>query len=242
MRRGDPGDRRRGGRRAGPDAWSWTSATTACSSTASTRPRRSAAGGHRGGERRGRQHAGPRASCGPASGRGRTSDGGGVIEGRDIGTVVFPDAGSSCTSPRRPRPRRAPGRPRSAATSTTSRRRSPSATGATSTRADGPLRRRATRSSSTRPGSRSTRSSSTIVRTLLAGRRRVTEVDTFLAGQRRSPSRVAYSVGRERVVAAFTRLWTRMTIEGRENIPRDGRVRARPGPPLLRRHADHRRA
>ena len=58
--------------------------------------------------------------------------GGGVIEGRDIGTVVFPDATLKLFVTASPRdPRRAPRRARSAATSTTSRRRSPSATAAT---------------------------------------------------------------------------------------------------------------
>jgi 1-acyl-sn-glycerol-3-phosphate acyltransferase len=48
----------------------------------------------------------------------------------------------------------------------------------------------------------------------------VTQVDTFLAGQDRA-SRCAYSVARA-VVAAFTRLWTRLTVEGLENIPSTG--------------------
>ncbi len=48
----------------------------------------------------------------------------------------------------------------------------------------------------------------------------MTKVDTFLAGQG-LPSRMAYYVARA-AVAAFTRLWTRLTIEGREHIPRSG--------------------
>jgi 1-acyl-sn-glycerol-3-phosphate acyltransferase len=48
----------------------------------------------------------------------------------------------------------------------------------------------------------------------------VTEVDTFLAGNG-LVSRLAYSVART-IVATVTRLYTRMTIEGRDNIPRTG--------------------
>ena len=48
--------------------------------------------GHPGGEHRGRQPRGARARCAGASGSGPTKHGGGVLEGRDIGTVVFPDA------------------------------------------------------------------------------------------------------------------------------------------------------
>ena len=56
--------------------------------------------------------------------------------------------------------------------------------------------------------------------------------------RRRGPaSRCAYYVVRA-LVAGFTRLWTRMAIEGREHIPRDGRLRARPGAPLEHGHAD----
>jgi 1-acyl-sn-glycerol-3-phosphate acyltransferase len=48
----------------------------------------------------------------------------------------------------------------------------------------------------------------------------VTKVDTFLAGQDRL-SRAAYFVARS-LVAAFTRLWTRLEIEGREHVPEAG--------------------
>ena len=48
----------------------------------------------------------------------------------------------------------------------------------------------------------------------------MTEVDTFLAGNG-FVSRIAYSVVRA-IVATVTRLYTRMTIDGRENIPRSG--------------------
>jgi 1-acyl-sn-glycerol-3-phosphate acyltransferase len=48
----------------------------------------------------------------------------------------------------------------------------------------------------------------------------VTEVDTFLADNG-FVSRLAYSVARA-IVATVTRLYTRMTIAGRENIPRTG--------------------
>ncbi len=48
----------------------------------------------------------------------------------------------------------------------------------------------------------------------------MTQVDTFLAGKGPA-SRAAYYVARA-LVAAFTRLWTRMGIEGRQHIPRSG--------------------
>ena len=48
----------------------------------------------------------------------------------------------------------------------------------------------------------------------------MTQVQTFLAGNG-VVSRVAYSVVRE-LVATITRLYTRMTIDGRDNIPRTG--------------------
>ena len=48
----------------------------------------------------------------------------------------------------------------------------------------------------------------------------MTDVDTFLAGQGRA-SRALYYVVRA-VVTGFTRLWTRMSITGREHIPRQG--------------------
>jgi 1-acyl-sn-glycerol-3-phosphate acyltransferase len=48
----------------------------------------------------------------------------------------------------------------------------------------------------------------------------VTEVQTFLAGNG-VVSRVSYTVVRA-LVATITRLYTRMTIDGRENIPRTG--------------------
>ena len=48
----------------------------------------------------------------------------------------------------------------------------------------------------------------------------MTRVETFLAGQGPA-SRVAYFVART-IVAGFTRLWTRMTIVGREHVPRAG--------------------
>jgi 1-acyl-sn-glycerol-3-phosphate acyltransferase len=48
----------------------------------------------------------------------------------------------------------------------------------------------------------------------------MTKVETFLAGQGRA-SRIAYSITRA-FVAGFTRLWTRMEIEGREHIPTTG--------------------
>ena len=48
----------------------------------------------------------------------------------------------------------------------------------------------------------------------------MTKVETFLAGQGRA-SRALYYVVRA-IVAGFTRLWTRMAIEGREHIPKHG--------------------
>lgn len=48
----------------------------------------------------------------------------------------------------------------------------------------------------------------------------MTKVETFMAGQGR-PSRVAYFVVRG-LVAGFTRLWTRLSIEGREHLPATG--------------------
>jgi 1-acyl-sn-glycerol-3-phosphate acyltransferase len=48
----------------------------------------------------------------------------------------------------------------------------------------------------------------------------MTEVDTFLAGQGRA-SRAAYYVART-AVNAFVRVWTRLTIEGREHVPSTG--------------------
>lgn len=48
----------------------------------------------------------------------------------------------------------------------------------------------------------------------------MTKVETFLAGNGRA-SRAAYAVART-VVAGFTRGWTRMSIVGREHIPRSG--------------------
>jgi 1-acyl-sn-glycerol-3-phosphate acyltransferase len=48
----------------------------------------------------------------------------------------------------------------------------------------------------------------------------VTKVDTFLAGQGPA-SRALYFVVRA-CVAGFTRLWTRMGIEGRQHIPKTG--------------------
>jgi 1-acyl-sn-glycerol-3-phosphate acyltransferase len=45
-------------------------------------------------------------------------------------------------------------------------------------------------------------------------------VDTFLAGNS-LPSRAMYAVVRT-LIAVFTRLWTRLRIEGREHIPRTG--------------------
>jgi 1-acyl-sn-glycerol-3-phosphate acyltransferase len=48
----------------------------------------------------------------------------------------------------------------------------------------------------------------------------MTEVDTFLAGQG-AASRAAYYVVRA-IVNAFVRLWTRLTIEGREHVPATG--------------------
>ena len=50
------------------------------------------AGGDAGGEHRGRQPGGAGRAAQPPAGRGRKANGGGVIEGRDIGSVVFPDA------------------------------------------------------------------------------------------------------------------------------------------------------
>jgi 1-acyl-sn-glycerol-3-phosphate acyltransferase len=48
----------------------------------------------------------------------------------------------------------------------------------------------------------------------------MTEVDTFLAGQS-AVSRAAYYVVRA-VVNGFVRVWTRLTIEGREHVPATG--------------------
>jgi 1-acyl-sn-glycerol-3-phosphate acyltransferase len=48
----------------------------------------------------------------------------------------------------------------------------------------------------------------------------MTEVDTFLAGQGPA-SRAAYYVART-AVNAFVRVWTRLTIEGREHVPATG--------------------
>lgn len=48
----------------------------------------------------------------------------------------------------------------------------------------------------------------------------MTKVETFMAGQGPA-SRAAYFVART-LVAAFTRLWTRLSIEGREHLPRHG--------------------
>ncbi|MET0461079.1 MAG: hypothetical protein ABW195_17645, partial [Ilumatobacteraceae bacterium] len=48
----------------------------------------------------------------------------------------------------------------------------------------------------------------------------MTKVETYLAGQGRA-SRIAYAVARA-FVAGFTRLWTRLEVEGRDNIPRTG--------------------
>jgi len=48
----------------------------------------------------------------------------------------------------------------------------------------------------------------------------MTKVETYLAGQGRG-SRIAYAITRA-FVAGFTRVWTRMEIEGRDNIPRTG--------------------
>lgn len=48
----------------------------------------------------------------------------------------------------------------------------------------------------------------------------MTRVDTFMAGQGLA-SRVAYFVARTALVA-FTRLWTRLRVEGREHIPATG--------------------
>ena len=48
----------------------------------------------------------------------------------------------------------------------------------------------------------------------------MTKVETFLAGNGPA-SRVAYAVARA-FVAGFTRTWTRMSIVGREHIPRTG--------------------
>jgi 1-acyl-sn-glycerol-3-phosphate acyltransferase len=48
----------------------------------------------------------------------------------------------------------------------------------------------------------------------------VTEVDSFLAGQS-AFSRAAYYVARA-AVNGFVRLWTRLTIEGREHVPTTG--------------------
>lgn len=48
----------------------------------------------------------------------------------------------------------------------------------------------------------------------------MTRVETFLAGQGR-PSRMAYFFART-IVAAFTRLWTRLEVDGRDRIPRRG--------------------
>jgi 1-acyl-sn-glycerol-3-phosphate acyltransferase len=48
----------------------------------------------------------------------------------------------------------------------------------------------------------------------------MTEVDSFLAGQS-AMSRAAYYVVRA-VVSAFVRIWNRLTIEGREHVPRTG--------------------
>lgn len=48
----------------------------------------------------------------------------------------------------------------------------------------------------------------------------MTRVDTFMVGQG-AASRVAYFVARSLVVG-FTRLWTRLRVEGREHVPRTG--------------------
>jgi 1-acyl-sn-glycerol-3-phosphate acyltransferase len=48
----------------------------------------------------------------------------------------------------------------------------------------------------------------------------MTRVATFLAGQGPA-SRAFYAVARA-IVTGFTRLWTRMAIEGREHVPRSG--------------------
>ena len=48
----------------------------------------------------------------------------------------------------------------------------------------------------------------------------MTGVDTFMVGQGRA-SRIAYFVVRA-VVVGFTRIWTRLTIEGREHLPATG--------------------
>jgi 1-acyl-sn-glycerol-3-phosphate acyltransferase len=48
----------------------------------------------------------------------------------------------------------------------------------------------------------------------------MTRVETFMAGQGPA-SRAAYFVART-FVAAFTRLWTRLSVEGYEHIPRSG--------------------
>ena len=79
--------RRPGGRRSRS-----TDPRGGCSSTAATSPRRSAGPWSRPRCRRCR----PTRRCGrcswPGSRRGPSEHGGGVVEGRDIGTVVFPDA------------------------------------------------------------------------------------------------------------------------------------------------------
>jgi 1-acyl-sn-glycerol-3-phosphate acyltransferase len=48
----------------------------------------------------------------------------------------------------------------------------------------------------------------------------VTEVETFLAG-RSAVSRAAYYVARA-FVSGFVRVWTRLTVEGREHVPATG--------------------
>src|SRR3954468_15985463 len=48
----------------------------------------------------------------------------------------------------------------------------------------------------------------------------MTRIETFLAGQGRG-SRALYFVARA-IVTGFTRLWTRLTIDGRDNVPRRG--------------------
>ena len=143
--------------------------------------------------------------------------GGGVIEGRDIGSVVFPDAELKLyltASPRVRAERRvaeAGGDIDEIAAAITARDRFDS------TRADSPLtetddadRRRHHRAEHRR-GARTDRR---------VAHRPMTKIDTTLAGNSRI-ERAAYQTVRA-IVVGFCRTWCRMRVEGAHHVPAEG--------------------
>ena len=145
--------------------------------------------------------------------------GGGVIEGRDIGTVVFPDATLKLfvtASPQVRAERRVAelgGHVDDVAASIAERDRRDM------TRADGPLRAADGAAVVDTTGLTIDEVVERIIE-LLPADPPMTGVDTFLAGQGRA-SRVFYGVTRA-FVTGFTRLWTRLELTGREHVPTRG--------------------